>query len=296
MSHFWSVYITVLTLGNIFACYWLIRWTSKPRPNESKQGEITGHVWDDDLSELNNPLPRWWLWMFYLTIIFGLIYLVIYPGLGKYANTKGWTQAQQYQQEMEQAEASYGKIFKAFAAQDLKQLSKDPKALESGQRLFMTYCSQCHGSDAKGSRGFPNLTDNDWLYGGDPETIKTSILQGRNGMMPAHEAMLPNNGIEKVAEYVLSLSGRSGLDQTLVDEGKPLFMMCAGCHGMDGKGNPIIGAPNLTDDIWLYGKSRSIIQTSIRHGRQGKMPAHQKRLGNDKAHVLAAYIYSLSNK
>ena len=292
ISSFFNWWVIVITLVNIFACYWLIKWTMKSRPNESAAGESTGHSWDG-VEELNNPLPKWWLWLFYITIIAALIYLVLYPGLGNFKGTLGWSSHGQYDEEIVESDAKYGPIFKAFAATSIPELAKDPKAVQAGQRLFSNYCSQCHGSDAKGTTGYPNLSDNDWLYGGEPDTIKQSILMGRNGVMPV--LGLGETDVENVAAYVQSLSGRD-VDATAAEAGKEKFqVMCIACHGVDGKGNYALGAPNLTDTIWLHGSSARSIKKTIAEGRMSKMPAHNEFLGEDKAHLLAGYIYSLSN-
>jgi len=293
MSSFWHWYIVILTLLNIAGCYWLIRWASRKRTGEAAEGQVTGHSWDG-LQEYNNPLPRWWLYMFYITIVFGLIYIVLFPTLGNWHGVLGWSSTSQYQEEMQKADAKYGPIFAKFAQQDIAALAKDPHAVQVGQRLFLNYCSSCHGSDAGGAVGFPNLTDNDWLYGGTPEAIQTTILNGRHGSMPAWGAVLGDQGVDEAAAYVMSLSGRD-VDSAQAAAGKQRFdMMCAACHGVDGKGNTTIGAPNLTDKTWLYGGSPGAIKASIRNGRNGVMPAHKDFLGEDKVHVLAAYVYSLS--
>ena len=292
ISSFFNWWVIVITLVNIFACYWLIKWTMKSRPNESKAGESTGHSWDG-VEELNNPLPKWWLWLFYITIIFSLVYLVLYPGLGNFKGTLGWSSHGQYDEEITESNAKYGPIFKAFAATSIPDLAKDPKAIQAGERLFSSYCSQCHGSDAKGTKGYPNLSDNDWLYGGEPETIKMSIMNGRNGVMPS--LGLNATDVENVANYVQSLSGRK-VDAASAEAGKAKFaVMCIACHGVDAKGNHLLGAPNLTDTIWLHGSSAGAIKKTIAEGRMSKMPAHNEFLGEDKAHLLAGYIYSLSN-
>jgi len=296
MSSAMNWWITVLVVGNTLAMWWLIRWTARPRSGESAEGDVTGHSWDGDLQEFNNPMPRWWLWMFYITIVFAGLYLLLFPGLGNFEGILGWSQQGQYQKEMDRAEDNFGPIFAAYAAQDIKALGDDPQALKVGQRLFANYCATCHGSDARGARGFPNLADGSWLYGGEPEAIKTSILKGRQGVMPPMGAALGDDGVENVVNYVLVLSGREG-DAAKAEAGKAQFeQLCAACHGADGKGNPMLGAPNLTDDAWLYGGSPKIIERTIREGRAGKMPAHEDFLGVEKSHVLAAYVYSLSNK
>ena len=292
MSTFWSWYVAVLTVANIVGCYWLIKWATKTRTGEAAEGDVTGHTWDEDLQEYNNPLPRWWLWLFYLTMVFGLLYIALYPGLGAYQGSIGWTQVSQYEAEMKKADETYGPLFAGFAKQDIPTLANDAQAKQIGQRLFINYCSTCHGSDAGGAPGFPNLTDNDWLYGSTPEDIKNTILNGRSGVMPAMATALGEEGIKEVTAYVMSLSGRD-TDSTLASNGKTKFeAMCAACHQPSGEGNTLIGAPNLTDNIWLYGGSAGVIAKTIREGRNGIMPSHRNFLGEDKAHVIAAYIYS----
>lgn len=296
MSGFWSGFIAIISLINIFACVWLIRWTSKPKAGEVKQGEPTEHVWDDDLRELNNPMPRWWLGMFYISIVFGLIYLLLYPGLGTWKGLLGWDQIGQYQSELDAADLNYAPIFSAYANQDVDSLIKDNEAMLAGQRLFLNYCSGCHGSDAQGAKGYPNLTDNDWLYGGTAEHIKTSIDQGRSGAMPPMGAALGELGVAQTAEYVLSLSGRDH-DKGQAEIGaKHYAQLCAACHAADGAGSTLIGAPNLRDKTWLYGRSLAAIRSTISLGRNGVMPPHGELLGNDKLHLLTAYIYSLPRR
>lgn len=290
MSGFWSNYIIILTVLNIVYCLWLI----KTRPGDSKQGEVTGHTWDDDLQEFNNPLPRWWLGLFYITIVFSVIYFIFYPGMGGFKGMSDWSQASQYEAEMKKADETYGPIFAKYAAKSIPELAKDTNATAAGQRLFLNYCATCHGSDAKGASGYPSLADKDWLYGGTPEAIKTSILAGRSGVMPAMGASLGAD-VDNVVAYVQSLSGRN-VDASKATAGKAKFeMFCAACHQADGKGNQALGAPNLTDNIWLYGASGGAIKKVIMEGRNGQMPPHKEFLGDDKAHLLAAYIYSLSN-
>jgi len=295
MSTFWSWYVAVLTVANIVGCFWLIKWATKRRSGEATEGDVTGHTWDGDLQEFNNPLPRWWLWLFYLTIVFAFLYMALYPTSGIYKGSLGWSQTSQYEAEMSKAEQTYGPLFTRFAQQDIPALAKDAQARQIGQRLFINYCSTCHGSDAGGAPGFPNLADNDWLYGNKPEDIKGSILNGRTGVMPAMGSALGEQGVKEVTAYVISLSGRN-TDTNLASAGKAKFeVMCAACHQASGTGNTMIGAPNLTDNTWLYGGSAGVIAKTIRDGRSGSMPAHRDFLGEDKAHVLAAYIYSLRN-
>ena len=293
MSAFWQGWIIVLTVANIIFCFWLIWWTMKKRAGEAATGDVTGHTWDGDLQEYNNPLPRWWLWMFYGTLIFGIAYYIIYPGL--WEGVGKWTKEGQYEKEMARAEEKYGPIFAQYAEVAIPELAKNEEAVGMGQRLFLTYCMQCHGSDAHGARGFPNLADGDWLWGGTPEQIKASIVNGRNAVMPAQETILGEQGIEEVANYVLTLSGHDA-DAALAEKGKERYAtVCAACHMPDGTGNQMLGAPNLTDDTWLYGGDIEDIKTTLYKGRNGQMPAFKDLLGDAKIHLLTAYVYSLSD-
>ncbi|MDQ9170513.1 cytochrome-c oxidase, cbb3-type subunit III [Oxalobacteraceae bacterium R-40] len=298
-SSFWSGYITVLTLLGIAGCALLLWMQSKAKievkVDENGQVESTGHSWDEGLTELNNPMPRWWMWMFYLTIVFGLAYLVLYPGLGSFAGKLGWKSTGAYQAELKKADAEYGPLFNNYLKQDIQAVAADPQAHAIGERLFLTYCAQCHGSDARGSKGFPNLADKDWLYGGTPEVIKTTILNGRHGQMPPMAAALGSDkDVENVAHYVLSLSGGTS-DPIKSVFGKSKFAACAACHGANGQGNQAMGAPNLSDRVWLYGGSAETVMETIRKGRNNQMPAFGEFLGEAKSHVLAAYVWSLSN-
>jgi cytochrome c oxidase cbb3-type subunit 3 len=253
-----------------------------------------GHVWDEDLQELNNPLPRWWLNMFYITLVFGIGYLALYPGLGSFAGILKWSEVGEYNKEVEVADKRYGPLYEKYMKEDLRALSQNREAVKTGERLFVNYCTTCHGSDAGGGPGFPNLRDNDWLYGGDPLTVKASIMNGRAGVMPGWGAALGQEGVFNVSEYVLSLSGRSKNADAAASGQVKFQQLCVACHGADGKGNPALGAPNLTDGIWLYGGSQKAVMESIEKGRQGRMPAHRDFLGEAKAHLLAAYVVSLS--
>ena len=292
-SSFWDYYIGVISVASIVACGVLLLAQSKRRV-AGGQSETTGHSWDEDLGEYNNPLPRWWMWLFWITIVFALVYLALYPGLGSFAGYLKWTQVGQLEQENAQANAQFGPLYEKFAGQEVAQLAKNPEALAIGQKLFLNTCAQCHASDAAGSRGFPNLTDADWLYGGDPATIKATITEGRNGVMPPFGPALGEQGTKDVAHYVMSLSGLAA-DSIRAARGKPLFaQICAACHGAEGKGNPQLGAPNLTDKTWLHGAGEPVIIETITRGRTNQMPAHKEQLTASKIHLLTAYVYSLS--
>ncbi len=293
-SSFWNWYIIIPTVGGIIACFLLIRWLSGGNLPSGDQAKSMGHVWDEDLEELNNPLPSWWLNLFYITLVFGIIYLLLYPGLGTFKGMLGWTSTSQYQEEMDKADARFGPLFERYREQDIAAVAADPEARRIGKRLYLNYCATCHGSDAGGARGFPSLRDNAWLYGGSPEQIETSILDGRSGVMPAWQDSLGDEGISEVTDYVFSLSGRD-VDEAAAARGKEKYQMfCVACHGADGGGNQALGAPSLKDNVWLYGGTRSAVMETLAKGRNGQMPPHKDFLGEDKVHLLAAYVFSLS--
>ena len=294
-SNFWSVFVTVVTLVSIVACLLLLWFTGKARAMTATDN-TTGHVWDSDLREMNNPLPRWWAWLFVLTVIFALVYLALYPGLGNYAGQLGWTSTGQQQAELDKGNAEVAPLYAKFTAMAPEAVAADPQAMAIGERLFMNNCAQCHGSDARGSKGIPNLTDTDWLHGGAPATIKETLTKGRLGNMPPMAAALGGaDDVKNVAQYVLSLSG-SPHDALKAALGKPKFAVCAACHGADGKGNPALGAPNLTDDIWLHGYGEAAILAMINNGKANQMPAQVEKLTEAQIQVLASYVWGFSNK
>lgn len=291
MSSFWSVFIIVLIVANVGVCLWLLMATGKTKPGEPI---TTGHTWDGDLEEYNNPLPRWWLWLFWLTVIFSALYLILFPGLGNFAGTLGWSQVGQYEEEVEQAEVTYGEIFKRLAATPIPALAGDPAGQRAGRNIFVNNCATCHGSDGQGARGYPNLTDGDWLYGGDPATVVQSIANGRYGVMAPYAQILGEQGVAEVAEYTLSLSGRDGLDEGLVAAGQQAYnTYCVACHGATGIGMAAVGAPNLTDDVWLHGASRARVEEVIAAGINNEMPAQADFLTPERIHVVAAYVIGL---
>ena len=321
MSSFWNIWVWVLSLGTLVGCFLLLRMCLKNFAGV-EEGESMGHSFDG-IEELNNPLPKWWSTFFLLTIVWAFGYIALY-GLGNWTGLLGWKSSNQgilnvaegkaktaeylkkdsgvlvqYDREVAQAEAKYGPIFDAYAARSIEDLATDAEALKVGQRLFIQNCAQCHGSDARGTTGFPNLADKDWLFGGSPEQIKETIMHGRKavGMMPWAGAIGGEQGVKEVAAYVISLSGRS-INADLAKAGKAKFGLCAGCHGPDGQGSLAMGtpmgAPNLSDNIWLYGGSQRVIEESIRNGRAGVMPPWKAILGEEKVHVISAYVYSLS--
>lgn len=292
----WSFYIAIITVASLLACAVLLKALSTRRLAQGEQVETTGHSWDD-LQELNNPLPRWWMWLFYITIVFSLAYLILYPGLGSYAGYLGWSSQGQYKDEQQQAAAVYGPVIDRFLKQDAVAVAANPEAREIGQRLFLNYCAQCHGSDAGGSRGYPSLRDADWLYGGTPEAIRSTILNGRNGVMPPLGAALGGSeDVRDVVHHVLALAGRTH-DGLRAQRGKAKFATaCVACHGADGKGNQQIGAPNLSDDIWLHGGTEAAITETIVKGRINQMPAHKDFLDEGKIHLLTAYVLGISGQ
>lgn len=295
-NHGWSNYIALVSLVGIVWCIWLLFSQRKAKVVHTADGAVadTGHVWDGNLRELNNPLPRWWMWMFLLSCIFGLVYLVLFPGLGSFPGVVGYTTDGALMSSMTEANDELKPVYAKYVKMDIEQVAKDPKAREMGQRLFLNSCAQCHGSDAGGSKGFPNLTDGDWLYGGSPENIKTTLINGRNGVMPAY-GHLETAQIVDLTNYVRSMSGLPA-DDAKVARGAELFKSnCIACHGADGKGNIALGAPNLTDKTWLYGGSEATIVETLTKGRMAMMPSQDKVLSPEKIHLLTAYVWGLSN-
>ena len=291
VSGFWNLYIVVIVLVSILACAILLYIQGK---STFTPGKTIGHVWDETLEEYNNPMPKWWSWLFVITVVFALVYLALYPGLGKFPGVLGWTSVGQYSAERERMDATVQPMYAKYQGMDVKALAADKQAMETGKRLYLTYCMQCHGADGRGAKGFPNLTDSDWLYGGEPEQIMQTISEGRMGVMPPH-VQLGAETIKDLANYVRSLSGLPN-DSVRAAKGKEAFTSagCVGCHGVDGKGMQALGAPNLTDKVWLYGSSEATIIETITLGRQNKMPSWKAFLGDAKDHLLTAYVYSLS--
>jgi cytochrome c oxidase cbb3-type subunit 3 len=294
-AEFWSVYVAGITLVSVLACLILL-WVTARKKVVPTADNTTGHVWDEDLREMNNPMPSWWMWLFVLTIVFGFLYLAAYPGLGTYKGQLGWTEVGQYDNEMDKANKELAPLYAQFTAMQTPELAGNPAAMAIGERLFMNNCSQCHGSDARGSKGIPNLTDKDWLHGGTPEKIKETITLGRHGQMPPMAAAVgTSDDVKNVANYVLSLSG-SPHDSLRAQLGKTKFTACAACHGNGGVGNQAIGAPNLSDDIWLHGWGEQAIISMINTGKSNVMPAQQGKLSEAQIHVLASYVWGLSNR
>ncbi len=293
INDFWNIYVVVLVIASLLFCAFIILSNKGARPSGTV--ELHGHQWDETLAEWNNPLPRWWVWLFWITIVFAIVYLIAYPGLGRFGGKLDWSSANAYSKEVKDADAKVAPLFERYAKMDLKQVAADPDARAMGERLYLNNCAQCHGTDARGSRGFPNLTDADWLYGGEPEAIKTTITGGRNAMMPPFAATLDGEQVRDVVQYVRSLSGLTG-DNMRIQRGKDVFATnCAACHGADAHGNQIVGAPNLTDGVWLYGSTEAIVTQTVSRGRNGHMPAHGELLGDNKVHLVAAYVWGLSN-
>jgi len=307
VSGFWAYYVGVAVIVSILACAWLLWIVGRSKATPTAVDELaagadahavgtTGHLWDEDLAELNHPLPRWWAWMFVLTILFGFVYLSIYPGIGSYAGSSGWSELKQYEAEKLAAEARVAPLYAKFASRTTEQLAVSAEAMAVGERLFMNNCSQCHGSDARGSKGFPSLADKDWLYGGTPDSIRDSITKGRRGTMPAMAAVVGSaDDVGNLANYVLSLS-QSGGDSAKAAMGRDSFKICAACHGADGRGNQAVGAPDLTDAIWLHGFGADNIVSAINKGHASNMPAHESKLTETQIRILTAYVWRLSNQ
>jgi cytochrome c oxidase cbb3-type subunit III len=296
MSAGWTLFIVIITAINIFGALWLM-WASSRRAPGEQAGttvETTGHTWDGDLAEYNNPLPRWWLWLFYGTVVFSLGYLILYPGLGSWQGALGWSQQGQWQEQVDAAERASAPLFARFEAMSTDELQADPDAMRVARNLYANNCAMCHGSDARGAIGFPNLTNADWQWGGTESDVYTSIAHGRMGVMPPWGDALGPQGVEEVVAYVLQLSGQQApVDLARAGEGK-FQMFCSSCHGVDGTGMQVLGAPNLTDDVWIYESSAESIRYGILNGRNNQMPAQLDLLGEQRVRLLTAYVLSLA--
>jgi cytochrome c oxidase cbb3-type subunit 3 len=295
MSTGTSWFIIIVTLLSIAGPVWLLLANGRAAGPSSVSPKDTGHVWDGDLREYNNPLPRWWFWLFIITVVFSLVYMAFYPALGNFAGALGWSQANQHAAEVQRATAAQKARYDRYRGMGLPALATDSEAMGTARTLFANYCAACHGSDARGGAGFPNLADDNWLYGGEPDTVLASIANGRMGVMPGWEAALGGEaGVNEVTAYVRSLSGAAG-DAAQIAAGQARYAAyCVACHGADGTGNPALGAPNLRDDVWLYGGDEATVRASIAKGRQGQMPAHEPLLGPDRTRLMAAYVLKLS--
>jgi cytochrome c oxidase cbb3-type subunit 3 len=288
----WGIFVAAgVVLGLVFCVViLLIASRRKVMANDN----TTGHTWDVDLREMNNPLPRWWVGLFVITVVFAAIYLVLYPGLGSKSGVLNWTSSSQHAADLERWRAQMATTYAKYTALPAAELVKDDAAMAVGERLFANYCAQCHGSDGRGSKGFPNLTDGDWLYGGSHEKIIETITKGRVGNMPALGAAVGSvEDVRNLANYVLSLSG-SPHDTVAAQLGKPKFAVCAACHGAEGKGMEAVGAPNLTDKIWLHGWGEQAIVNIITQGKVNVMPAQAAWLTPEQIYVLAAYVQNMS--
>ncbi len=297
MTSFWSYWVSIIILGSVFGSLWLLWATRKSETSKTETEKTMGHTFDG-IEEYDNPMPKWWLHLFVATCIYGIGYYIVYPGLGNYQGLFGWSSTGQWEEEVAEAEAKYGPIFEAYAQRPIEELAQDEEAMKVGQRLFANNCAVCHGSAGRGALGFPNLTDDDWLYGGSPEKIKETLLNGRQGNMPAKglKPDMSKSDVRDLTHYLLSFSGRTD-DQEAAARGAEMYQTaCAACHGKDAKGMQAAGAPNLTDNVWLYGGTAAKIEQTLLYGRNGVMPAQKEALGEEKVHLLTAYVYSLSRQ
>jgi len=302
VSSAWSWYVIALVVLNIVGCVWLLWWTGRRKPGDPGPEDIS-HIWDGDLTEYNKPMPRWWINMFYLTIVYGIGYLIWYPGMGLFPGVSGWSSAREHDADKATRDLKLEASFSRFHGEGIDALANDPQALKLGQSIFANTCATCHGSTAQGAIGFPNLADGNWQWGGEPEQVLASVLDGRQAAMPGWGAVLQGMGGDQAVDYVVAyVRTLSTADQSLSNDffaarGKPMFNgVCAACHGTDGKGNVQIGAPDLTDGYWLYGSSRDSLRQTIIQGRHGQMPAQREALGDTRARLVAAYVWSLSHK
>lgn len=295
MTAFMSWFVAAGTIVFIIWCVWLIGWSAKQGPQNKGDEELVGHKWDGDLEEWNNPAPKWWLYLYFITIAWAVGYLIVYPGIGIFDGVAGWTSEGQYEAEVQRAEERYAPIYERFSAMEFDELVADPDANALGASLYASYCTTCHGSDARGAPGYPNLTDDDWQWGGTEKDIYTTIYNGRMAVMtPWAQVLGSDEAVDNMVGYVRSLSGLEEAGEAAESAKTQFTTFCAACHMPDGTGNPILGAPNLTDDTWLYGSAPETIRETIEKGRNGQMPAQGEFLGENRTRVLAAYVKSLS--
>ena len=296
MTTFWAWFVAAGTIAFVIWCIWLVSWSAKQGPQNKEDEDLVGHKWDDDLEEWNNPAPKWWLYLYFITLIWGVGYMLAYPGIAAYEGVLGWSQEGQYEEEMQAANDRYEPIYTRFYEMDFEALAADPEAQKLGASLYAGYCTTCHGSDARGAKGYPNLTDNDWIWGNSEAQITASIAQGRNAIMPQLAAALGGDaGVDNMVRYVRSLSGLVEADEATMSAQPMYVALCSACHNADGSGNVLLGGPNLTDDIWLYGSSDIDVRETIVNGRNGIMPPHGEFLGEKRTRILAAYVSSLPN-
>ena len=293
MASFWSYWIIILTSITLVGLTWIL-FANRKREAQAED-KTTGHV-ADGIEEFDNPLPAWWFYMFVITIVWGVGYLIVYPGMGNFAGVIGWTQVGQYDKEVAAADEKYRDMRDRYLALPVEEIAGDPAVRKMGMRMFANNCAQCHGADAKGRYGFPNLTDDDWIFGGDPATIKATLENGRQAVMPAWGSIIGDKGVTDVTRYVLSLNGRD-VEEAQIAAGETVYQTyCVACHGAEGLGNPALGAPNLTNGVWLYGGSEEQLAHTIRAGRNGMMPAFKDTLSEDKIHIISAYVYGLNQQ
>ncbi|MEM9207642.1 MAG: cytochrome-c oxidase, cbb3-type subunit III [Pseudomonadota bacterium] len=297
MASFWHWFIAAGTVLFTLWCIWLVHWSSKQGPTLKADEDLVGHTWDGDLEEWNNPAPRWWKYLYFITIAFALYYMVAYPGLGSFDGVLGWSQYDQYEEEMAAANARYTPIYEKFAAMPFDELKTNGEAHSLGGSLYASYCTTCHGSDARGAAGFPNLTDADWQWGNSELALTMTLRNGRNGIMPAlGSALGGSDGVDNMVSYVRTLSGLEQRTVNAASAQSQFEALCGACHGADGKGNQMLGAPNLTDEVWLYGSGAEAIRVTIMQGRNGMMPAHGNLLGEARLRILAAYVAGLPER
>ncbi len=298
MSTGWSWYVIALIVLNIGGCAWLLWWTARRRPGDPGP-EDTSHVWDGDLTEYNKPLPRWWINLFYLTIVFSIGYLAWYGGFGSYQGFGKWSSQGEHARDHAADTARLEETFAPYHGQSIDVLVHDPNAVRLGRSIFGNTCATCHGSSAKGAVGYPDLSDAIWHWGGTPDQVLDSVLNGREGVMPPWGKVLSGMGGADATDYVIAyvrqLGDGGGPSDFAGARGKNLYEgLCVSCHGIDGKGNQALGAPDLTDDYWLYGEGTASLRETIDHGRHGVMPAHGALLGETRTRLAAAYVWSLS--
>lgn len=284
---FWSGWIIVLTTVSLAGLLWVVLGVFFGKD----KGHDAAHepTWDGNLKEGDSAPPMWWFWMILSAMVFSVVYLMLYPGLGSFAGAFRWSQGGQLATNQQLYELEFEAARAELLQRPLGELAQDPVAMHAAERLFIDNCAACHGVDAAGQADhFPNLRDADWLWGGEAAQIEQSIRNGRSGVMIAWQAVLGDAGVTNVADYVLQLAAGSASEE---HAGRQQYMtLCVACHGPDGAGNQLLGAPRLNDDIWLYGGSREAIEYTLVNGRNGMMPAFEGRLDELQIKLLVAWL------
>ncbi len=287
-SQFWAGWIVVITVTSFLALVWLIVDIYR---DGDLGGEVKDELWDETLREGARPAPVWWFWFILALMAVSVVYVMLYPGLGAYRGALRWSLGGQITERFADYETQFGARRRRILELSFAELAHDEETMRSAWRVFNNHCTSCHGRDAGGqAQQFPDLSDASWQWGGSEVQLSETIRAGRQAAMPAWQASIGEQGVRRLADYVLALA--AGDDGSAAQaEGAGLFQQfCTACHGADGSGNPVLGAPALNDAVWLYGGSRADVMRSIAMGRNGVMPTFGGRLDETQIRLVAAWL------